>query len=95
MHFFKVSLKEELLCVRITITLRNVCVSDLEWGMLPEGAESMRFLQEVPSRGMDPRVLSLFSGAAQLQVGPAVVDPLGPHECSVLISRDGSGDPGW
>lgn len=42
MHFFKkVSLKGELLCVRITIMLSNVCVSDSGRETLPEGAGSM------------------------------------------------------
>lgn len=42
MHFFyKVSLKGELLCVRITITLSNVCVSHLGQEALPEGTGSV------------------------------------------------------
>lgn len=71
MHFFKVSLKEELLCVRITITLRNVCVSDLEWGMLPEGAESMR----LPSGGAiqrdGPTGLEFVQWSSTVTSGPS------------------------
>lgn len=88
MHFFyKVSLKGELLCVRITITLSNVCVSDSGREALPEGTRSMHLPPSGAIQGTS-WALSWESIIAKLHVGPAAMDPPGPHECSELIADE-------
>lgn len=94
MHFVKsLTKKEELLCVRITIALRNVPVSELGWEKFPEGTGSMHLpsLGAIPDRFMG---LEFIKHNSKVTSWPSFDYPPGLHECSELITNDSSGDQG-